>query len=270
MILFKKKYKAVFLIIPLILLYRYDLVFFAESTGKSVSEVFLMHLFGGSYHMEKMDLAVSVLGLVGIVFVTLLFADYIVRDLTENAEYIFCRYINRRGWYLKKLRDLFLYCNLGIFLCCSFYVINAVYESNKPITTRDIFLILCTYIMLLLFTYCSVLCINLLSLFSDTTIAFVVFYSILIISSMMTIFIQGLSNEKIIGVLHKVNPMSNIFVSWNFNNFHVLWGMGYYVILSLLVIFVLWKKVKYYEIGIGLKNRNIKRGKKNGKLCENM
>lgn len=255
MILFKKKYKAIFLMIPLVLLYRYDLVFYSEGTDEKVGEVFLMHLFGGSYNMEKADLAISVVGLIGIIFLSLLFADYIVRDLTENAEYIFSRYSDRKRWYVKKSGGLFLYCNLGIFLYIFFYLVNAISESEHQITREDVLLILCTYVMLVLFSYCSILSINLLILFYGTTIGFVIFYSILVISSMVTISVQGISNIKIAGVLHRANPMSNILVSWNFNNSYVLWGLAYYIILSTVISFLLWNKVKRYEIGIGIKKR---------------
>lgn len=239
--------------LPLVLFFRYDLLLHFERTSARVGEVFLMHLFGGSYNMEKADLTISVLGLIGIIFLTLLFADYIVGDLSENAEYIFGRYTDRGIWYRKKLNGLFGYCNLGVFLYLLFYIMIAILKSKKNFEKEDISLILCTYVMLVLFTFCSVVCINLLALFGSTTIGFLIFYSILVVSSMATIFIQGIENEKIAGVLHRINPMSNILVSWNFSDSYVLWGVAYYVILTVVISFFLWRKVKKYEIGIGFK-----------------
>ena len=151
MLLFRKKYKYIFLIIPLVLLYRYDLILFEESTEESVGECFLSHLFGGSYRMEQLDLSISILGLLGIIFLSLLFADYIVHDIFENTEYIFSRYSNRKMWYGQKLLGTFGYCNLGIFLYILFYIFRAVQESQFEITQKDVLLILCTYIMLVLF-----------------------------------------------------------------------------------------------------------------------
>uniref|UniRef100_UPI0040567C2E hypothetical protein n=1 Tax=Agathobacter sp. TaxID=2021311 RepID=UPI0040567C2E len=256
MILFKKKYKNIFLLVPLVLLYRYDLLFFPQKTNEHVGEVFLMHLFGGSYDMEKADLTVSVVGLVGIIFLSLLFADYIICDLRESAEYIFTRYMGRKKWYLRKLGELFAYCNVGIFLYILFYVLNAVFESEKQIAKEDILVIVCTYIMLLLFTYCITLSINLLSLFFDTTIGFIICYTIIIISSMGMIGIQGMESEQIAEILHKANPMSNLLVSWNFSNTHILWGITYYTLLTAIVSLLLWRKIKNYEIGLSLKNKH--------------
>ena len=96
MMLFKKRYKYIFGVIPLVLLFRYDLILYAEKNDDAVSEIFLSHLFGGSYDMEKIKISLSILGLLGIVYFSLLFVDYIVQDVFVNAEYIFSRYTNRR------------------------------------------------------------------------------------------------------------------------------------------------------------------------------
>lgn len=255
MIPFKRKYKHIFWLLPLVLLYRYDLLFFPEKMDEQVGEVFLMHLFGGSYDMEKANLTLSVVGLFGIVFLSLLFADYIICDLKENAEYIFSRYIERKTWYLKKLGGLFAYCNLGIILYLVFYVINAIFEAEQKITKEDILVIFCTYIMLLLFTYCIIISINLTALFFDTTIGFIICYSIMIISSIQMISIQGMEHSKITEFLHRLNPMSNILVSWNFGDAYVRFGIMYYVFFAIGISLLLWRKVKNYEIGLSTKKR---------------
>lgn len=253
MLLFKKKYKYIFLIIPLVLLYRYDLVLFGDSTEESVGECFLSHLFGGSYRMEHLNLSISILGLLGIIFLSLLFADYIVHDISENTEYIFSRYSNRKIWYREKLLGTFGYCNLGIFLYILFYIFRAVQESQCGITQKDILLILCTYIMLVLFSYFSIVCINLLVFYYGISIGFVLYYSALIISSITAYIIQKFPHTTTTGVLHRINPMSNIFVSWNFNSSYILWGMGYYFVICVLVSYVLWRKIKKHEIGINVR-----------------
>lgn len=250
MMLFKKKYKYIFLVIPLVLLFRYDLVFFPDTTGERVGEVFLMHLFGGSYRMEKANLTISVTGLIGIIFLTLLFADYVIHDLTESAEYIFSRATDRRKWYQKKLGELLGYCNLGIFLYIFFYIWVGIRESTQSLQKDDFSLILCTYVMLVLFVYCSVLFINLLSLIYNLTIGFVIYYSVMVISSMAMIFIQGISDPVLSEVLHRINPMSNVLVSWNFSDSYVIWALGYYSILAIVLSLILWSRVKKFNIGV--------------------
>lgn len=256
---FLKKYKYIFLILPLIFLYRYDLFLFPEKATESVGEIFLTHMFGGSYHLEKANLHLSVVGLVGIIYMSLLFSDYITADLLECADYIFVRYDRRRKWIVRKLYGLSLYCALGIFLYVLLYIQNALTESCRHITKKDIQVILCTYVMLLVFSYCMIILINGLALRLGTTIGFIISYSLLILSSMLTIAIQNLGNIRIANVLHKINPMSNILVSWNFTDFHVLWGLGYFVVLAICLSSLLWYEVKHYEIGLGyIKLRKVK------------
>ncbi len=255
MLFFRKKYKAIFGMVPLVLLYRYDLVLYTQKMENSVGEVFLMHVFGGSYNMEMADITLSMLGLVGIIYLSLLFADYMIRDLQECAEYIFSRYQGRRKWYGRKVVGLFFYCNIGIILYLFLYFLNAIYESERFITEKDIFLILCTYVMVLVFSYCLIIFINLCSLYYDASIGFIISYSIVIISSMGMILIQKLPNQELACILHRINPMSNVLVSWNFSDAQVMWGLGYYMVLAVFLSLVLWKNVKNYEIGIGIKSK---------------
>ena len=248
MILFQKKYKYIFLVIVFVLFYRYDLLFFQEIMDDSVGEVFLMHLFGGSYDMEKIKLSVSVLNFIGLVYLDLLFSDYIVENTYVNGEYIFSRYSNRFQWYIRKIAGTFLYSNLGVFLYIFPYIINAITTSECKITQKDVQLMLCTYIMLVLFTYFSIIVINLLVLKYGNTISFLIFYSCLILSTIGILLMQ--ENGTGIELFHRLNPMSNILVSWNFNNSYVKWGMGYYLFLGCFMTFLLWRSVRRIPIGV--------------------
>lgn len=253
MMLFKKKYKYLFGVIPIILLFRYDLILYAEKNEDAVGEIFLAHLFGGSYNMEEIKVSLSVLGLLGIVYFSLLFVDYIVQDFFVNAEYIFSRCSNRKKWYCKKLMGTAGYSMIGIFLYLLFYIFAGIRESEQRIDMQDVMLIFCTFIMLMLFLYFSIVCINICVLYHGTTIGFILFYSGLIVSTIFTLILQKQPNQKLALILHRLNPMSNIFVSWNFSNSYVIWGMGYYVVLCVLASVILWNIVKKYEIGINLR-----------------
>lgn len=69
------KLKKILWLVPIILIYRYDLILYAEPMDDRVGEVFLMHFFGGSYNMDEIDLTVSVLGLIGIIFIDIVMVD---------------------------------------------------------------------------------------------------------------------------------------------------------------------------------------------------
>ncbi|MBD5087892.1 MAG: hypothetical protein HDT30_03600 [Clostridiales bacterium] len=255
MILFKKKYKYIFCILPIILLFRYELVFFLDGyyIEDTVGEVFLSHLFGGSFQMEKLNFTQSVFGLFPLIYFSILFADYIVQDFFANGEYIFTRYTSRASWYKKKLLGTAAYSIIGVFLTLLLYVYCGIRESGYPITSKDITLILCTYIMLLLFLYFGTICLNIFVMYQGTTIGFVIYYSGLAISTIAALMIQKLPNKNIAQILHCINPMSNIFVSWNFSDIYVLWGIGYYIILCILISVLLWKIIKKREIGINVR-----------------
>ncbi len=253
MIFFRKKYIAIFLLLPLILLYRFDLVLYAEPMENAVGEVFLMHFFGGSYRLDQLDLSVSVLGLFGLVFINILFTDYLTQDVFINTEYIFTRFQNRWCWYYRKIIGVILYSSLGILLYMSLYVVNAVWTSEYPLTKKDLGIMISVFVILTLFTYFSVILINLLALRFGNTIGFIITYSFLIISTIITMHLQEDPDKVMTQVLHRLNPMSNILVSWNFSNAYVLWGIGYYFVACIIFSWLLWRKFRRMEIGINVR-----------------
>lgn len=255
MIFFKKKYKYILGILPIVLLFRYDLVFFLnkDMEDDTVGEVALSHLFGGSFQMEQLNITESVFGLFPLIYFSLLFADYIVHDFFANAEYIFTRYTSRAIWYRRKLLGTAVYSMIGVFLTLLLYVYCGVRESGQPITCKDITLIVCTYVMLLLFLYFGTICLNIFVMYYGTTIGFVIYYSGLAISTIIALMIQKMPNKGIAQILHCINPMSNIFVSWNFSDIYVIWGIGYYCTLCILISILLWRIIKRREIGINVR-----------------
>ena len=67
---FKRKYKFILGLVIIIIISRYDLILFSEPMDDRVGELFLMHFFGGSYKMEKLDMSLSVVGLLGNIYFT--------------------------------------------------------------------------------------------------------------------------------------------------------------------------------------------------------
>jgi hypothetical protein len=204
-------------------------------------------VFSGSYRISYAYVIPCITGLLGIIFLSLLFADDISCGMTECAEYIFSRETDRIRWFRKKLGGLLGYCSLGVFLYSIFYIWEGIHRSVYGIRKEDIMLILCAYIMLVMFTYSSILSINLLSLRYSVTIGFVIFYAAVLLSTMIVTWIQGIPNQVLAGILHRINPMSNILVSWNYGYFYVIWAIGYYALLNFVLAVLLWSKVKNYE-----------------------
>lgn len=260
MILFKRKYSAIFLLIPIVLLKSsYLFLHYDEIIQQRVGEIFLSHIFGGSYNMEEIDMAVSVVGLIGIIYITMLLADYVVGDLFETADYLFVRYKSRAYWYRKKIIGVIFYCSLGIFLYLIFYVLYAVHISTQKLETTDIFLILSTYLILDLFTICSVLAVNLLCIDFQITQGYILFYGMVLLSTGLTYIMNGAPDSMAERIALKINPMSNILVSWNFGNAEVLWSLGYYLTMTAFLTFCLWHRVKE----IGADYRKDEKGKMN-------
>lgn len=247
------KLKKILWLIPIILIYRYDLILYAEPMEDRVGEVFLMHFLGGSYNMDEIDLTVSVLGLIGIIFIDIVMVDYIIEDINLCAEYVFSRYRSRSAWYLKKVIGVIIYSNIGVLLYMLPYMANALYTSEQTLDIFDVKVLVSTYVMMNLFTIFSVLLLNLVSLYHGNTISFICVYSMLIISSIVTLELQGDAANDVSKILHRLNPMSNVLVSWNFSSSYVMGGIVYYLIASGVVALIMWNRIIKKEIGINVK-----------------
>jgi hypothetical protein len=245
----KRKLKGIAGVFPIVFLWRYDLFLDSkEQTDEQVSTVFLSHLFGGSYAREKMDYTVSVLSLIAIIYLTLLFSRHFVKDMEENCEYLFTRYKSRRNWYIRRLVSLFGWGSIGVGIVLAMYAGNAVVESSAPITWEDGKMFFCVYGMLVFFFYVSVLAINYISIYKGSIVGIVSCYSVIFFSSALTLLAQKRGMNQ--AWFHLLNPMSNIYISWNFTDIHVLWGILYFVLLSAVLIGSMWIKIRRMDLGI--------------------
>lgn len=245
----KQKIKSMAGIVPIVFLWRYDLfIGIKMQTDDLVSTVFLSHLFGGSYAREKMDYTVSVLSLIAIIYITLVFSQHFVKDIEENCEYLFTRYKNRMTWYIRRLVSLFAWGVIGIGIVLTMYAGNAVVESSAAITLEDIKMFFCVYGMLVFFFYVSVLAINYIALYKGSVVGIVSYYSVVFFSSALTLVAQKRGMNE--AWFHILNPMSNIYISWNFTNIHVLWGILYFVLICSVLISCIWIKIRKMDLGI--------------------
>ena len=245
----KQKIRSMALVLPIVFLWRYDLFIGMKTRTKDpVSTVFLSHLFGGSYAREKMDYTVSVLSLIAIIYITLVFSQHFVKDIEENCEYLFTRYKNRSTWYIRKLGNLFVWGMIGVGLVLFMYAGNAIVESSAAITLEDIKMFFCVYFMLFFFFYVSVLAINYIGLYKGSVVGIVGYYSIVFFSSALTLMEQR--REMDWEWFHILNPMSNIYISWNFTDAHVLCGILYFILVCIVFICCIWIKIRKMDLGI--------------------
>lgn len=245
----KRKIRSVAGIVPIVFLWRYDLFIGVKTqTSAPVSTVFLSHLFGGSYAKEKMDYTVSVLSLIAIIYITLVFSQHFVKDIEENCGYLFTRYKNRRTWYIRKLVSLFAWGVIGVGIVLAMYAGNAVIESSATITLEDCKMFFCVYSMLVFFFNVSVLAINYIALYKGSVVGIVSYYSSVFFSSALTLLAQKSGMNQ--AWFHILNPMSNIYISWNFTNIHVLWGILYFVLICILLLGSIWIKIRKMDLGI--------------------
>lgn len=133
------------------------------------------------------------------------------------------------------------------------YIANALYTSEQKMDIFDVKVLVSTYVMINLFTIFSVLLLNVVSLYHGNTISFIGVYSILIISSIVTLELQGNAVSGVSKILHRLNPMSNVLVSWNFSSSYVIGGIVYYLIASGVVALIMWNRIMKKEIGINVK-----------------
>lgn len=252
----KQKIRGVAGIIPIVFLWRYDLfIEMKTQTNAPVATVILSHLFGGSYAREKMDYTVSVLNLIAIIYLTLLFSQYFVKDIQESCEYLFTRYKNRMTWYLKKLMGLFVWGLIGIGIILFMYTVNAMVESSASITFGDVKMFICVYVMLVFFFLMSVLAINYIALYKGIVVGIVGYYCVVFFSSALTLVAQknGINQAW----FHILNPMSNIYIGWNFTNIHVIEGILYFIVLCSVLTGCIWMKIRKMDLGIHQNKENI-------------
>ncbi len=247
---FRRKYKYIFLILPLIVIYRPFLFFGNQYPDEGIGSIFLSNMFGGSYAIDKIKITMSVLSLFSIIIINILLSDYISGDLLQNGEYILSRVKNKKKWYIKKAAGLLGYCFLGVFLTVAIYTIGAISKSVKHISVSDVNVILQATIILSLFAFISSNLINLFALKLGQSIGFLIVYSIIIGSEILTYLLQGHTNTVAIKILQRMNIMSNVTIGWNFTNEYVWWSITYFIILSIFTILIGRNMVNRYEIGI--------------------
>lgn len=247
---FRRQYKYIFLLIPLVVLYRPFLFFGSYQLNESVGGVFLSNMFGGSYSREKIEIVLSVTSLFGVMIMNILFGDYICKDFSTNGEYIFSREHNKGKWFMRKAFGLGKYCVLGTVIYVGLYAIGSIMKSNKALMMSDVVVIGATAVMIVEFAYLSTLLINVLAIRFGTSLAFVITYSIFIVSEMITFCLQGMKENTLVKVLHYVNPMSNMTISWNYSDEYVCWSMIYFFILIMTVLFIGKNVASRCEIGI--------------------
>ena len=252
----KRKIISMAGLILMVFLWRYDLfIGMKKQTDAPIATVFLSHLFGGSYAREKIDYTVSVLSLIAIMYITLLFSQHFIKDMAENCVYIFTRYKSRKRWNIKKLYSLLAWGAVGIGIVLIMYAINAVVESTAAISLEDGKMFLCVYCMLVFFFYVSVLAINYIALYKGSIVGIVSYYSVVFLSSIITLLSQNSEKKQI--WIHILNPMSNIYIGWNFTDLHVLLGIIYFVVICIIFIGCIWIKIRKMDLGINIEKENV-------------
>lgn len=245
---FRKQYKYIFLLIPLVLLYRPFLFFGNYQLDESVGNLFLRNLFGGSYSREQIEIVLSMTSFFGVIVMNILFGDYICKDFFSNSEYIFTREQNKGKWFLKKAFGLGGYCILGTMLYVGIYAMGSIMKSSRNVEVYDVTIMVFTTIMLLEFTYLTTLLVNVLALKFGTTIAFVITYSICIGGEIITFCLQKMDGSTLVKTLHYVNPMSNMTISWNYSDWSNYWSILYFFALNVVLLMIGRKMASNYEI----------------------
>ena len=64
---FRRRFKYIFLIVPLVIMYRPLLFFGNQYSDASVGSIFLSNMFGGSYAVSKIKITLSVMSLFSII-----------------------------------------------------------------------------------------------------------------------------------------------------------------------------------------------------------
>lgn len=240
-----KDYIKCLYIIPYIFLGNFmDIISTYKFTG-DIYQRFLQDLFQGSYHLEKVNIFVSITGIGYIVIHNILFGSIIYKDTYDSAEYIFTRYDGRLKWYVKKVFRIIetsILCNL-LYVGLRFLII--IKNAASPITKIDINIFISVFIIMTLFTIFSTLLVNVMALFFGSNIALIGLY---VMEGFSTIIALLHSADDISTTFLWLNPMSNILISWNYSNVQSFIPSIYFIITIAIIAFVGYKKVVNMDI----------------------
>jgi hypothetical protein len=203
-----------------------------------------------------------------IIFIQLVCGTYIYKHFFMATAYYFTRQGNKSIWFLKEAKRLFFFILsiVTLYICGStlmMLIVGVKLDDLVNVILLDFFII----ILFTLYTYIYSLIINLVSIFAGSQNGFVLVYSIQMFFVFILLIHEKIGcSEGIGGFLFKINPISNLIISFhstkagfdkNINMLNMNFELGYSVIYFLVMAFAVICASMYIlkNIDLSIQNR---------------
>lgn len=240
---------ALFIIIPVALVFNYDLLLSQGEASYALEQMIVSRIFDIK-SIEEKTLILAVNSIYFIVIFHICFGTYIYKDFISNGAYIFTRLKSRKSWFYQKSVDIIklgmlysLLFVLTLFALCGIFV-------GKPLEIDIVYTVFFLWFSSSILIILTTLLINVLSIFYGSHIGFIFGYAILV-------FLIGVSiNFEYIPIIGKytyaslINPASIMFLYLIENKALVLLGLFYYSLVVGLLIYLSAKLISKIDISI--------------------
>jgi len=172
--------------------------------------------YGGVHAFDGINIAGILIFLVPQIVFSYMFARHMQSDLEICSVYVFTRANKRKGWFGKKVAELFVYLSLYYFLQFAVIFIISYLNNFMIIDIKGIIKIIASeFIIISLLNFFFVLLINILSLKIGAIYSFMI--SVLMQTGLTVIFaaLFKVMNKFVL----KLVPVSHAMLIWHDNEF---------------------------------------------------
>lgn len=245
----------VFSVIPIVLFYKFNLLFQDVSDFYSLNALFSECIFDSKSIMENKLLILAINSIFLVVLFNLYFGIYIEKEFTTNGIFIFTRIKNRKKWFYNKYLELLCYSSLYTFLYMLSMLVICMISTRRWGNLGTIRIFVYLWVSLNFIIFISTLVINHLAIYYEEHVGFIMVYF-----AMLILIGISINFERIPFINHNyfyfyANPMSAMSLYTLTDSKLKIIVTLYYVLISYLLIIYLSNKASKLDISIDKKDR---------------
>lgn len=182
-----------------------------------------------------------------VILLEIVFGTYIYHHYFTASAYYFTRQADRKRWFLKEILRLAgdIFGMITVYVALSVISIMIIADRGFE-NVENILMCVSIIILFTMFTFLFSLLINIVSILMGSQYGFVCVYVLQAVFIMLLLLNDKLGSTEGIGrILFKLNPISNLIISWHSS------GASYGEYINHFNMeFSIWYSVLYYGIGI--------------------
>ncbi len=246
----KRLLLALFIIIPVVLVFNYDLFLSHGKASYTLKQMLVSRIFDVKSIYEEKTLILAVNSIYFIVIFHICFGTYIYKDFISNGAYIFTRLKSRRVWFYRKSMDIIKFSMLYSFLFVGTLLTICRIFVGKPLEIDIIYTVFFLWFSSSVLIIMSTLLINMLSIFYGSHIGFIFGYATLVFLIAASINFEKIPLIGKYTYVSLINPASIMFLYLIENKVVVVLGFIYYSLVVALFICMSVKLVNKIDVSI--------------------